>query len=126
MSESKRTMNRAGNAEGDWKVTELCYNCDQPIAQWDSGTWAHIRMGQIECTIKHADSTVAEPIPEKEAEKQYVLSDFYRLAKAESPTWTPGVVDIVEVECGYQVIESTTGQRWTFDKESKMWYRVNL
>lgn len=54
-------MNRAGNAEGDWKVTELCIHCKLPIAQWDTGRWVHLRMGQLECHFYYQNGNQATP-----------------------------------------------------------------
>lgn len=47
-------MNIGGNAPDDWKAQYKCFHCGLPVAEWDNGTWVHIRMGQRECTMNRA------------------------------------------------------------------------
>jgi hypothetical protein len=54
-------MNDGGNGEGDWKAQYNCNNCKLPVAKWDNGVWAHIRMGQVECYIDHPLGPKANP-----------------------------------------------------------------
>lgn len=131
MSESMETMNRSGNAPGDWKVTELCMHCGLPIVQWDTGRWVHVRMGQLECSLKQSIDDIpkyAKPQSPREREKQYVIGEFYKMIEKEaagrSSVWFSGEVAVRQKMTTYEFIDELTGLKWVFDKITRTWYRA--
>ena len=49
----------------EFAVKLCCIHCGLPIHKWDNGAWYHLRMGQIECSLKNQKGPKATP-PKKD------------------------------------------------------------